>query len=232
MRFYAASEHAGFGLKTLNVTGRQYTDPDVLRGLTSVDRGESIFAVDVSQLQDSIERLPWVESAAVRRVYPDALNITLTERVAIALWQRGDSLTLIDAEGTEIKTETNLDDFTDLPIITGSDAPEHAPDLMRLIAAQPIIAERFDSAIRVGERRWDIRLDNGMLIKLPSEDTAFALARIAEAQEKYLIFGKEILSLDARISDKIILKTSSGAAQSLNEALKRISSEDTNSVSE
>jgi|AntRauTorcE11897_2_1112592.scaffolds.fasta_scaffold00188_14 cell division protein FtsQ len=216
----------GFELKQIEVTGRRYTNPQTLRDLIQMEQGDSLFAINLQQARGRIQTLPWVRDVSLRRQWPDRISISLDERQPLALWQQDGKLSVIDLDGEVIYPE-NLDDFTTLPILTGQDAPEHARTLIEMLTAEPIVAEQVDSAIRIGGRRWDIKLKNGIKIKLPEDDMPYALARVAEAERKYLIFSKEILSLDARFSDKLIVKASSGAAERISAALQN----DTISVS-
>jgi cell division protein FtsQ len=228
--FYQASAASGFQLKQIALTGRTHTDPQNVRRLIPLDRGESIFALDLDVLHEQILMLPWVKSAALRRDWPDLLSVHLVEYTPLALWQHDGQVRILNENGDVIHAQLK-ESFSTLPILIGPDAPGEAAAFLQMIRAEPLIAEEFDSAQRMGERRWDVYLKNGMVLKLPEDDLPFALARIAEAQRKYLIFSKEILSLDARFSDRLIVKASSGAASRLSDVLSSDPSIDTSSVS-
>lgn len=217
---------AGFQLRQIEVTGRHHTNPADLRERINIQQGDSLFSVNLKDARDSIQNLPWVREVSLHRQWPDRISIAITERRPLALWQQDGKLAVIDREGEIIHPE-NIDEFATLPILTGADAPEHAKDLIDMLMAEPAVAGKVDSAIRIGGRRWDLRLQNGIKIKLPEDDMPYALARVAEAERNYLIFSKEILSLDARFSDKLIVKASSGAAERISAALQN----DTISVS-
>lgn len=228
--FYTVTAKAGFTLDQIEVTGRTYTDTEALRKIVRVDQGESLFAIDLEQVHGDILNLPWVTAASLQRQWPNLLSIHLTERTPIALWQHNGKLSVLDSTGTPVETPM-LEEFSYLPIVTGADAPTHTAELLEMVAAEDVIAEQFDSAVRLGDRRWDIKLKNGLIIKLPEDDVPFALARVAEAEKDFLIFSKEILSLDARFSDRLIVKASSGAASRLSDHLQSTQSNDTPSVS-
>jgi cell division protein FtsQ len=46
----------------------------------------NFFTVDLIRIRRQIERLPWVKSASVRRVWPDTLAVRVVEQVPLAYW--------------------------------------------------------------------------------------------------------------------------------------------------
>jgi cell division protein FtsQ len=49
----------------------------------------NFFGVDLAGVRGAFERLPWVRRVDVRRVWPDRLEVTLEEHVALARWDGG-----------------------------------------------------------------------------------------------------------------------------------------------
>ena len=49
----------------------------------------NFFSLSVERVREALERLPWIRSASVRRVWPNRLEITLEEQRPVAFW--GDS---------------------------------------------------------------------------------------------------------------------------------------------
>src|SRR5690606_16958854 len=109
---------------------------------------------------------PWVEHATVRKIYPDTLEVRVDEREPFAIWQQGRVLSVIEKSGRIIAPYTG-GRLAALPLIVGSGAPENAPVLLARIAQVPELAGRVKGYVRVGDRRWDLHLDNGVTVKLP-----------------------------------------------------------------
>ena len=59
----------------------------------------SIASFDAAAVQARLERLPWIATAELTRVYPDRLDVRIAERKPFAVWARGDRSYLIDATG-------------------------------------------------------------------------------------------------------------------------------------
>jgi cell division protein FtsQ len=211
-RFYTIAAAHGFAVKNIYVEGRENVDSDVLRALLNVDAGDPIFAFDPAEGKELIQRLSWVREAHVERRLPDTIYIGLVERVPLALWQNKGKVRLIDADGVTLATE-KLDKFSNLIILVGEDAPLHAPAFMRLLNAEPDIKSRIEAATWVGDRRWDLKLDNGAVVKMPEGDLGLALRRLALAQDKDKLLDREVEVIDLREENRITVSAKPGAAK-------------------
>ncbi len=208
----AMTADIGFKVKNILVEGRAYTDPQILRAIVNVEKGDPLFSFDPQAAQALIMRVGWVDSVRVERRWPDTIYIGLRERVPLALWQTDKSLKLIDVNGQVIETN-HLERFSNLKILVGPDAPAHAAALLGDIEAQPVLSERVEFARRLGERRWDLVLKDGLIIKLPETDVGLALQEIVKAQKENSILEKKIVSLDVREAGRLIIQAKMGEAQ-------------------
>lgn len=201
-----ASANVGMRLDNLLVEGREHTNPDALKAIINIQKGDPLFALNPQEAKDMIERLSWVREAQVQRRLPDTIYIHLTERTPMALWQHDKELKLIDVDGHVI-TESNLKPFKNLIVLTGAQAPQHAFGLLNTLRAEPLVMERVESAMLVSSRRWDLRMDDGKIVKLPEDDLGYALRRLADMQEKEHILDRNVLAFDLRESDRIIVQS-------------------------
>ncbi len=207
-----ASVRAGFDVQNIMVEGRVYTDPDVIKGLINMQKGDPLFAFHPQEAQKLLEEISWVKAAKVERRLPGTVYIHLTERVPLALWQNGKKTALIDDEGVAI-TDYDLGRFKELVLVKGEGANKQAPALLSMIAAEPLVAQRVREAAWIGDRRWDLVLESGAAVKLPEEEIGFALRRLAEAQEKDDLLDKGVESLDLREDDRIVVRARPGSVQ-------------------
>jgi cell division protein FtsQ len=202
----------GFRVESFQVEGRVHSDAKALKSLVDVEKGAPLFAFNPAKLKTSIEKLEWVKYAVVERRLPGTVYIRLQEHVPLALWQEGGTLKLLNEEGGVINTK-RLAPFKDLMIVMGDDAPEHAPDLLADLQAEPALSSRVTSAKWMDGRRWDLLTKEGVTIKLPETDQGLALRKLAEAAEKGKIFDKDITAIDLREPDRMIMRTRPGALQ-------------------
>tara|TARA_R110002126_G_scaffold13118_1_gene55911 strand:+ start:145282 stop:146031 length:750 start_codon:yes stop_codon:yes gene_type:complete len=209
--FVEASAKAGFRLQNIFVEGREYADPDLLMALINAEKNMPLFKVKPHQIHEALSGISWVKNVSVKRVFPDSLHITLQERQPAALWMNEGRLVVVDDAGYRITTQ-NLERFESLLIIHGENAPENIGAFLKIVTAVPKVYERLDQAVFVGKRRWDLKLNNKIIVNLPEDNVALALQRLVRAQEKDEVLDKKIKNIDIRQSDRLIIKAYPGAA--------------------
>ncbi len=201
-----ATALAGFLVDEVLVTGRNGAEKQDLLNAIKVQRGDPILGFSITHAQAELQRLPWIAAATVERRLPNLVHIQITERVPMALWQYDRKLVLIDKAGN-ILADRGVDRFVKLPIIVGKGAPEHAPDLLLHLANEPILSPHLAAAVWVGSRRWDLRLDNGINVRLPEYDYAGALRRLSGLVSQESLFDRDIVAIDLRLPDRLIVQT-------------------------
>lgn len=201
---------AGFTVQTVTLEGRAETAQDEIVRMLGIKRGTLMFYVDVDEARARLEALPWVKSAEVRRVWPNRIHVRVVERKPVALWQNEGQVTLIDADGKPIAGEDPVR-FAKLPLVVGPGAESAVSSLLTLVASQPNLKLRVKAAVRVGERRWNLRLDNGVEVRLPEEGAEAALAELVRLEREDNILARDITVIDLRFPDRFIVKLPPGS---------------------
>jgi cell division protein FtsQ len=203
---------AGLVVETVMVTGRRRTSPSALLAALDVSRGDPLLGVDLAAARARIERLGWVKSARLTRRLPDRIDIALAERVPFAVWQYRDRLRLIDAQGAVI-AGVDPARFASLPLIVGKGAPAHAAALLEELESEPELARRVRAAVRIADRRWNLRFDNGVDVRLPENNPMDAWRKLARLERQYRILARDIVLLDLRLPDRLIVRLSPAEAR-------------------
>jgi len=201
-------------VQSIEVEGRQRTEPQAILAALGADRGMPILAIDLEAAKARLEALPWVRSAAVERRLPDGIYIRLVERQPLAVWQHHHKFDLIDQDGAII-AGARPDEFPALPQIVGDGAPQAASDLVDMLASERDLASHVTASVRIGGRRWNLELDNGIEIALPEDAPGTAWHRLAVLDRTDRLLEREITEVDMRLGDRLVLHLSPDAAKSL-----------------
>jgi len=209
-----ATAQAGFKVGEITITGRHRTiDGDVVSAL-GVKLGDPILGIDIDEARDRLEALPTVRAAAIQRRLPGSLRVVIAERQPVALWQHDGEFVLVDRDGHQIPGA--IDGFEDLLLVVGDGAPTAASDLLEMLATEPQLGPRVKAAVRVGARRWDLRLDDavtGLEAKLPEENPEAAWHHLAELEGNKGLTQRRVTMIDLRLPDRMMVKTEQTAHQ-------------------
>ncbi|HWK46012.1 MAG TPA: cell division protein FtsQ/DivIB [Stellaceae bacterium] len=200
-----ATAALGFTVDNVLVEGREMTSPEAVLAAIDAGRGTPIFGVSPTKAKQQLETLPWVRSASVERRLPGTLYVRLVERHPLALWQRHGKIVLIDAEGVVVTTE-RLDRYANLLLVVGDGAQTNAQALLTVLATQPDLQHRIAAAVWVGERRWNLKLDNGIDVELPEGDISNAWAQLADLDRSHGLLDRNIQKVDLRLNDRLVVR--------------------------
>ncbi len=210
---------AGLTVQHVFVTGRGETSKGQVLNAMGVRSGQSILSFDLDQARQHLLQLGWVETARVERRLPDTIVVLLRERKALALWQHKGRQVLVDHSGMVI-TQNNLARFAHLPVVVGKDAPKAAAALIEMLSQKPVLFARVRAAVRIGARRWDVRLKNGIKVHLPADDAFGAWSRLADLAAEHRIFERDVAAIDLRLPDRLVLRLTPEAAARKNKTEK------------
>ena len=141
--------------------------------------GANFFAFAPGELRASLEQLPWVRRASVRRVWPDRLEVALEEHVPLARW--GDDA-LVNTHGERFSGRTEAK----LPLFVGPEGSEHelARRYMRFAELIVPLDARLERVVLTPRYAWQLRLSSGLHIML-GRDGDVAEARLRRFVEAY-----------------------------------------------
>jgi len=200
---------AGLRVDQVVIEGRTSTPEPLLRAALGVSVGDKLLGFSLDAARARIEGLSWVQHATVERRLPGAIVVHLIERRPFAVWQNAGKFVLIDRTGQVVTDENPAKDavaFSTLPLVVGLGAPEHAAALLDLLTAQPSLRARVSAVVRVGERRWNLHLNNGADVLLPEGAEAAALAKLVEMQDTQALLDRPLQTLDLRLPDRLVVR--------------------------
>ena len=199
------SEAAGLVVREVIVEGRLKTRKSTLLKALNVSEGDNILAINMREMRDRINELPWVKYARIQRHLPNKISLTLVERTPMARWQTNRKLKLIDDHG-DVIPRVDLARYSNLPIIIGKNAPKIAGQILKTLSNEPHLFRRVKSLTLVSDRRWDVRLDNQIYVHLPEKNPGRAWTHLATVEQGHNIFGDQVQGIDMRLENQLIIK--------------------------
>ena len=207
-QIYNLTTKMGFTLDDILIEGRNRTSKEEINRILNLSRNDNILQIDIKKIKSNIERLPWVKEAIVKRtLFPNLIQINITERQVRAIWQLHDRFYPIDTEGNVINARFSTDE--PILLIVGKGAPENITKLLDIIKDDTEISERIKVANFISERRWNLVLDdiqNGITIKLPEENTEKAWKKLIAINSERGLLKRKLTIIDLRFEDKVYLK--------------------------
>ena len=202
---------AAVGLRVQNVLieGREKTPLPMLRAALGVSAGDKLLGFSLEAARSRIEQLAWVESATVERRLPGTIVVSLVERRPFAVWQSDGKFVLIDRQGQMVAKQDPAKDataFATLPLVVGAGAPEAAAALLDELAKHRQLRARVVAAVRVGQRRWNLRLNTGADVLLPEGAAAAALTRLDQLEASQKLLERPLATVDMRLADRLVVR--------------------------
>ena len=206
--FYNYSAGLGFKIDDIVITGRDKTAKQDILNTLQLSRETNILNLDLRDLQQKVEQLPWVRHAVVkRRFFPNIIQIDIRERQVQSIWQLDHKFRPIDGEGNVIEADYTPDH--PILLIVGEGAPENITALMKSITDDQNIFERIKVANYISGRRWNIVLDdveNGITVKLPEKHIDEAWEKLLKLNTTQGLLKRKLTIIDLRFPNKVIVK--------------------------
>jgi cell division protein FtsQ len=215
----AIANSAGFRITTVAINGRKQLTQDEVLAIGGVNGRSSLLFLDAEAVRGKLKANPWIGEATVLKLYPGQLQIDIVERSAFALWQQDGRLSVIADDGAVLEPYVSRR-FVALPLVVGKGAETRAKDFLALLAHYPQVNAVTKAAIFVGERRWNLRLKDGLDVRLPENDVGNALASLSKLDKEERLFSRDIVAIDMRLPDRLTVQLSEDAAKARDELFK------------
>lgn len=216
----AAANAAGMRIATVSLSGQRQVSREEIFAAAGVTDHSSLLFLDVAQARAKLEAIPWIAEATVRKLYPDRLQITVTEREAFALWQRQGKVSVIAADGTVLGAQVEPR-LASLPFVVGNGAAAKARGFLAVLDRYPAIRDQVRASILVADRRWNLRLKNGIDVRLPDSGIEQALETLARFDREKSLLSRDIVAVDLRLPDRLTVRLSDAIAQAREDAFKK-----------
>ena len=96
--------------------------------------------------------------------------------------------------------------------MVGDDANLRAGEFAALLDAVPEMKPLVRAGMLIADRRWTLKLRNGVDVKLPEEGAAEALAKLAFLNQTDRVLSKDIILVDLRVPGRVAFRLTEEAA--------------------
>lgn len=200
-----ATASAGLTVERVLLRGAHQTaHEEILRALGPIV-GAPIVQVSLKEARAQVESIGWVRAAAVTRLMPDTIVVSIREREPAAVWQVDGDLQLIDAAGAIIRP-VGAYEYSNLPLIVGSGAADASATLLTALRRHEELTKRTYALVRVSDRRWNLRLRNNMEIKLPESGFEKAVDDIALMHAAHATLDQPLEYIDLRDPERTVMR--------------------------
>lgn len=170
-----------FDIKGIVITGDvTHNNALTLRANVAPRLSGTFFSMDLQQVRDVFEAVPWVRHAVVRRQFPNRLQVLLQEHQAVAYWGGESDTRLINNFGEVFEANVGEVEQDTLPRLNGPEGQGH-----EVLAMYRVLAPLFehmelplDELELSGGGGWRVLLDTGATIELGRGGNAEIAARV------------------------------------------------------
>jgi cell division protein FtsQ len=216
----ALTGKVGLRISSVALSGEKELSRAAILNLAGVSETSSLLCLDAGNARKALLGNPWIAEATVLKLYPGRLQIAVTERTPLALWQKDGAVSVIASDGTVLEAFNGR--FADLPLVVGDGAQKQARAFLDIAARYPLVEESVEAAVLVAKRRWNLHLKSGLDVRLPDNDVEKALQQLVALDHDKKILSRDITAIDLRLPDRVIVRLSDAAAAARAEVTKEI----------
>ena len=198
----ALVERPEFMIKVASVDGSSDELAHEIREIMPLDFPVSYFDLDIKYLHKVLNDIPAVASAAIKVTVSGVLQIDISERTPAFIWRKDDVISVIDEKGKFIRLATSRLDYPELPLVVGEAANLSIADISSLMEDNQYFLDQVRAFVRVGERRWDLVLDNNLRIMLPQTEFLAAFDRLMLMNHTGSLFSNQLSTIDMRLVER------------------------------
>ena len=192
-------ERPEFMIKVASIDGSSDVLANEIREILPLDFPVSYFDLAIKYLHKVVNEIPAVASAAITISAGGVLQINVAEKSPAFIWRKDNIMSVIDETGSFIRIANSRVDYPKLPLVVGEAADLAVSEISSLMQANEYFKDHVRAFIRVGERRWDLILENNVRIMLPQREFLAAFDRLMLMNEAGSLLSGRLSNIDMRL---------------------------------
>ncbi|MBH21115.1 MAG: hypothetical protein CML98_05010 [Rhodobiaceae bacterium] len=189
-------------IQEVKIEGTKNTDGSDIVSALNLSKDTPLVKFNLQDANNRISRLDWVKDVEIKKLYPSTLKIKIYEYEPIAIWIYDGSKFVIDQDGQIIKG-LDPNKFKNLKFVAGYNALDYIPSIIKSLGEYPGFDDRVKSILRVGDRRWTVRLFNGLEIYFPETGMSKAIEILQNLDNETQLLSRYIDVIDMRLPNRM-----------------------------
>ena len=196
----------GFYLQNIYISGNNNLQREDILSIINDKEYKTIFDINLFKIRNNLLLNEWIETVKIERTLPSSIKIQIIEKKPVAIWQTKLGNKLITKDGSII-SNANITAFKNsLPIIIGKGANKDAFLILQILKKNPDLYNNVWSISYINKRRWNVHLNQGVIVLLPRTKIYDAWSKIGFLQKKYKILDIGLTEIDIRNKNQIFAK--------------------------
>ena len=199
------SDEYGYNLSNIEINDLNYINNyEILMYFDKFDK-KSIFLIPIKKISKDILNNKWIKTLDIQSDYRNTIKIVIEEEIPMGIYDNNTHKILFSKNLEILKILENNDYSLELITFYGENAIMNSK---KLISDLPLdFIDSVNSAIFVNKRRWNLRLKNFILLKLPQKNIMHAINNYKKIYKNFSNKDLEVIeSIDLRINKQAIIK--------------------------
>ncbi len=188
-----------YEIKEIQISGLEDIDNEILLSKLSNFFLKNILLINKNEISKIIENNDLVQNYTILKKYPSKLDIRIEKAKFYAKINRNNKIFYVGSNGKLIKNNFKYE----LPFIFGSPEVDEFLKLKRIIDNSKLQYKEIKNLYFFQSKRWDIELNNNLIVKLPNENLDKSLDNVIDIINNNNLNKFKII--DLRIKNQIII---------------------------
>ncbi len=200
------NSHPRLAVTNVKIEG---ASPDISREIAKIIKNQYGLAAGFGKLNDlrqAMIELPAIRDVTISLESTGRLIIITEEITPVVLLERNGQFLTLDVDATVLTVSDRRSKHRILPLIAGEGAENHIEEALGIFGVSPKLFSMTRGLVRIGQRRWDMVLDQGRVAKLPEENPALSVSKLMALDRSEDILSLDIAVIDLRNPNRITIR--------------------------
>ena len=199
------SDNYQYNLSEVKISNLNFlTEKEILNYFNSyIDK--SIFLIPLKKIANEIREIKWVKNINIKSNYKNTLIVIIDEEIPLGIYDNNNQRILFSKDLVVLDIIQNNNKYKNLITFFGSNSFYNLNKL--ILNLENNFKQFIESATYIGNRRWNLKLKNQIILKLPEKNINHAIINYKNIYSNFSNTDlKDIESVDLRINNKAIIK--------------------------